>query len=48
MATVVNTPAPSAEEKAFAMLTDPQGLYVKKYGPGFEVKKKYVWHVIYM
>ncbi len=36
-----------AEEKAFAALTDPKGLYVKKYGPGFEVKTKYIWRVIY-
>jgi hypothetical protein len=37
-----------AEEKAFGMLTDPAGEYVKKYGPGFEVKMKYVWRIFYL
>jgi len=36
-----------AEEKGYKMLTDPAGEYVKKYGPGFEVKKKYVWQAFY-
>jgi hypothetical protein len=36
-----------AEEKAFKMLTDPNGEYVKKYGPAFEVKRKHVWRVYY-
>jgi hypothetical protein len=34
-----------AEEKGYNMLTDPLGPYVKKFGPGFEVKQKYVWRI---
>jgi hypothetical protein len=34
-----------AEEKGYNMLTDPIGQYVKKFGPGFEIKKKYVWRI---
>lgn len=34
-----------AEEKAYALLTDPAGQYVKKYGPGFEVKKNSIWQI---
>jgi hypothetical protein len=34
-----------AEEKSYNMLTDPRSPYVKKYGPGFEVKKKYIWRI---
>ena len=36
-----------AEEKSYRMLADPAGPFVKKYGPGFEVKTKYIWRVIY-
>jgi hypothetical protein len=36
-----------AEEKSYQMLTDPAGQHVKKYGPGFEVKTKYIWRVVY-
>lgn len=34
-----------AGEKGYKMLTDPTGEYVKKYGPAFEVKKKYIWQI---
>jgi hypothetical protein len=34
-----------AEEKGYNMLTDPRSPYVKKYGPGFQVKKKYIWRI---
>lgn len=36
-----------AVEKAFGTLTDPAEPYLNKYGPAFEVKKKYVWRVVY-
>ena len=36
-----------AEEKSHQLLIDPAGPFVKKYGPGFEVKTKYIWRVIY-
>jgi hypothetical protein len=36
-----------AEEKGYQMLSDPAGQFVKKYGPGFEMKTKYIWRVIY-
>ena len=36
-----------AEDKSYQMLIAPQGQFVKKYGPGFEVKTKYIWRVIY-
>jgi hypothetical protein len=34
-----------AEEKSYNMLTDTRSPYVKKYGPGFQVKKKYIWRI---
>ena len=34
-----------AEEKAYKSLTETGGQFVKKYGPGFEVKEKYVWKI---
>jgi hypothetical protein len=34
-----------AEEKSYNMLTDPMSPYVKKYGPGFQVKKRYIWRI---
>jgi hypothetical protein len=37
-----------AEEKARKLLTNPEDQYVRKYGPGFEVKTKFVRKVIYM
>jgi hypothetical protein len=36
-----------AEDKSYQMLIAPEGQFVKKYGPGFEVKTKYIWRVIY-
>lgn len=37
-----------AVAKAYGRLTDLNGEYVKKYGPGFEVKQKYIWKIIYL
>ncbi|OPY25215.1 MAG: hypothetical protein A4E28_03257 [Methanocella sp. PtaU1.Bin125] len=36
-----------AEEKARSLLADPGGESVKKYGPGLEVKTKYIHRLIY-
>lgn len=37
-----------AEEKARKLLADPGSGHVGKYGPGMEVKTKYVRRVLYM
>lgn len=34
-----------AEDKACKILTDPDGPYIKKFGRGLEIKKKYIWHI---
>lgn len=36
-----------AKEKAYKMLSDPGGQYLIKYGPGLEVKTKYVWKIFH-
>jgi hypothetical protein len=37
-----------AEDQARKLLTDPGREYIRKYGPGFEVKTKYIRKVIYL
>ncbi len=38
--------ADEAEEKAVQMLTGPD--YVRRFGPGFEYKLKYIWKIMYL